>query len=755
MNLNDLKETRLFESPDDIAKAIYSLQNKEYNKEIHRMDLKPHILEKVSLIPSTKDPTILKLKGEVLFPPKDKIHSSSIITLGYNAGQPCELTFQSRSEKKLIEHLFNGTSRHIVTGYMTFAKPITHDGGFCSRVDVSIDIPYDTNDDINNVQFYLHKLLKTSTITFKCMPPRNLGFSSPNEAEIELSSLWCTNLGKAILTQFLPDYFPEMKLVQQMNCRVPAHINKLDISQSRLLTNICADTLLMTCIAPAGSGKTQTLTSTILTGIQLGKKYLFVGPTNKSCDAFMERLFSWEPSFNEILLLRSRCSMIRHPDVYNRSELHFFQRGLVYISNDMDEKDFKLYEAYLAQKNYYKKLKANAPENWTKDFINDLNESTKMLHKFESYLPSLIMKYIKPKVFVSTIDMIIGGVNDSYIKDGIDYIVMDESSQVRISTALILLSKLPRSKICFLGDTKQLTPFDLHGVPLDRHEHLLSLPVLNFMKNNQIAHHFILYNNYRSHPKLVEMVSKLFYNGQLHSHITNRHYNFHPIKFERCMHKSSPPCNSIYPFYGFHVSHPSAKHVSGSTYNPGEAGSISLFLLYLFNAGFNPSSIAVISLYKAQVNKLSETFYTTLDEYIAHTKTSNTISTQNNNRYNIQDIKRNLFIDTVDAFQGHEKDFVIISTSRSTARPTDKKTDFYESENRICVALTRPKIGFFLFGDTTMMKESDTWSHVIHYMEERNTIKPYTTETLAEIFGQNTPDESFAAKYINNLSTLK
>lgn len=63
-------------------------------------------------------------------------------------------------------------------------------------------------------------------------------------------------------------------------------------------------------------------------------------------------------------------------------------------------------------------------------------------------------------------------------------------------------------------------------------------------------------------------------------------------------------------------------------------------------------------------------------------------------------------IDTVDAFQGLEKDLVILSMTRSN-KPYKNKKDhfgFLKSENRLCVALSRQKKCLIIAGDSNMVK---------------------------------------------------
>ena len=68
-------------------------------------------------------------------------------------------------------------------------------------------------------------------------------------------------------------------------------------------------------------------------------------------------------------------------------------------------------------------------------------------------------------------------------------------------------------------------------------------------------------------------------------------------------------------------------------------------------------------------------------------------------------------VNTVDAYQGREKDVIIISTVRSNARRT---LGFVRDDRRMNVALTRARRAVVLVGDPATLREDDTWRKFIH-----------------------------------------
>ena len=70
-------------------------------------------------------------------------------------------------------------------------------------------------------------------------------------------------------------------------------------------------------------------------------------------------------------------------------------------------------------------------------------------------------------------------------------------------------------------------------------------------------------------------------------------------------------------------------------------------------------------------------------------------------------------IDTVDAFQGREKDSIILSCVRSG----DAKSSmgFLEDERRLNVALSRAKKGVIIVGNHAVLSASERWKQFLEF----------------------------------------
>lgn len=128
-----------------------------------------------------------------------------------------------------------------------------------------------------------------------------------------------------------------------------------------------------------------------------------------------------------------------------------------------------------------------------------------------------------------------------------------------------------------------------------------------------------------------------------------------------------------------------------SLYNPGEAGLVLARVKELLQAGLTPRELAVITPYRAQAHALREQVAATLGERAAEVE-----------------------VDTVDAFQGREKDAVLVSLVRCNP---DGALGFLTDLRRLNVALTRPRRHLFLVGDSATLGAHPFFAALIEHVQ--------------------------------------
>lgn len=117
--------------------------------------------------------------------------------------------------------------------------------------------------------------------------------------------------------------------------------------------------------------------------------------------------------------------------------------------------------------------------------------------------------------------------------------------------------------------------------------------------------------------------------------------------------------------------------------------------------------IGIVTMYKAQVFELRRTFQ---------------------NRYG-QDIAQRIDFNTVDGFQGQEKDIIILSCVRSSVEP--RSIGFLSDRRRLNVAVTRAKSNLFIIGNAEHLKRSDTlWHTLVTTAEKCGALQTVTVSLL-------------------------
>lgn len=129
---------------------------------------------------------------------------------------------------------------------------------------------------------------------------------------------------------------------------------------------------------------------------------------------------------------------------------------------------------------------------------------------------------------------------------------------------------------------------------------------------------------------------------------------------------------------------------STSRENPREADLVSELAVTYVEAGVAPSDVAVISPYDDQVDRIDDA----IDE-------------------------EHLEVDTVDGFQGREKEVVVVSLVRSNDRD---EIGFLDDPRRFNVAVTRAKRKVGGGGDANTVTVADVYDEFVNYARERERI---------------------------------
>uniref|UniRef100_A0A7M4EBQ2 5'-3' DNA helicase ZGRF1 n=1 Tax=Crocodylus porosus TaxID=8502 RepID=A0A7M4EBQ2_CROPO len=252
-------------------------------------------------------------------------------------------------------------------------------------------------------------------------------------------------------------------------------------------------------------------------------------------------------------------------------------------------------------------------------------------------------------------------------------VVLDECSQMTEPTSLLPIARFQCEKLVLVGDPKQLPP-TIQGSE-SAHENGLEQTLFDrlcLMGHDAV----VLRTQYRCHPAISAVASDLFYEGNLLDGIS---------EMDR-----SPLLDWLPILCFYNVNGAEQIERDNSFYNMAEAYFSAKLIQSLIASGIEGSMIGVITLYKSQMNKVN-----------------NLLSGIHSDAHEIKAVQ----VSTVDAFQGAEKEIIVLSCVRT------RQVGFIDSEKRMNVALTRAKRHLLIIGNLGCLSKNKLWGRVIHHCE--------------------------------------
>jgi len=245
-----------------------------------------------------------------------------------------------------------------------------------------------------------------------------------------------------------------------------------------------------------------------------------------------------------------------------------------------------------------------------------------------------------------------------FAQNAFDVAVVDEATQAsRPATAIVLNSA---EKLVLAGDHKQLPPYCADESHKEEDMHISLFEYLLDRYGGDIS--VLLQKQYRMNEAIAEFPNEMFYDGELKTAAENRAWAISDLK----------PC------IGVDIAGQERRQDYGNSYyNPAEAEAVAKQVQLLTYNGVTAEDIGVISAYSGQVSEIRS-------------------------RVNNLDIDnpRDVTIDTVDSFQGGEREAIIVSFVRSNDDGHSGFLEFpEEGPRRLNVALTRARKRLVVIGD--------------------------------------------------------
>jgi superfamily I DNA and/or RNA helicase len=431
----------------------------------------------------------------------------------------------------------------------------------------------------------------------------------------------------------------------------------LNDSQNEALNSIIAADDVAIVHGPPGTGKTTTLVESIKFLVADGKKVMVTAPSNAAVDHLTRSIAN------------AGVSIVRIGNLAKVEEDTTAHTLDVLLSQD---RDFKQIRELKKRASEMRKMGAKYRRSFGREEAEQrklLFQEAKNLNKEARELESYIVNKLIDQAQVIACTLI--GSTHEYIRSKIfDLVVIDEAGQALEPACWVAILKA--EKVVMAGDPFQLPP-TVKSHEAERKGLTKTLLEKTIERLPQIS---LLKTQYRMHKDIMSFSNLKFYNNALEAHesVATRGIGglFPSVEFI-----DTAGCG--------YAEQESEENSSRS--NPEEA--------HLLMRHFNQlkldlsarSSVGVISPYRGQIDILSELFN---DEKM-------------------------VTVNTIDSFQGQERDVIYLSLVRSNDR---SEIGFLKDYRRMNVAMTRARMKLVVIGDSATLGNDSFYSDFLDFAEK-------------------------------------
>ncbi|MCE7066348.1 AAA domain-containing protein [Dyadobacter sp. CY326] len=448
-------------------------------------------------------------------------------------------------------------------------------------------------------------------------------------------------------------------------------IPKLNNAQNEAVNKILSASDLAIVHGPPGTGKTTTLVQAIKALIkQDHQQILVVAPSNTAVDLLSEKLTD------------EGLNVLRVGNPVRVSERLMSLTLDSKLSGHTRMKDIK---ALKKQANEYKNLAHKYKRNFgkaerdqRKALFDEAHKIMKEVGSVEQYAIDDILS--KAQVITATL---VGA--NHYTVRNLKYktVVIDEAGQALEPACWIPILKA--EKVVLAGDHFQLAPTIKSS---EAAKNGLSTTLLEKCVSLHPESVILLEEQYRMHEDIMGFSSKIFYQNKLKANAAVANHLVFPTD-TALAYIDTAGC-------GY-----DEKLEGTSSTNPEEAVFLFKHLTHyvvelMQSPGFQSThfpSIAIISPYKEQIGLLKEQLAHSID---------------------LQPFLSQISVNTIDSFQGQERDIVYISMTRSNP---EGEIGFLSDIRRMNVAMTRARKKLVVIGDSATLSSLPFYSDFISYAE--------------------------------------
>jgi len=294
--------------------------------------------------------------------------------------------------------------------------------------------------------------------------------------------------------------------------------------------------------------------------------------------------------------------------------------------------------------------------------LEELNDLIKKKTELENLQDLEIIKSCKIVGMTTT-----GCAKYSSYLDNVDFetIIVEEAAEV-IESHMVTLLTCNTKHLIMIGDHLQLRP-KIYNFEIEN-KYKFNISLFERLINNKYPIASLSYQR-RMRPEFADFVRLIYGNNYYDDNIT---FTRNPIKGFYMDNQNYK--NMI--FFN-HKNNENSIGGLSSKANKFEADFICYWAKYLVQQNIPEEKITILTFYVGQLLKIKET---------------------------INNLKlKNIRISSVDNYQGEENDYILLSLVRSN---NENNMGFLKIRNRICVAISRAKLGFFVIGDFNFLKKA-------------------------------------------------
>ena len=438
----------------------------------------------------------------------------------------------------------------------------------------------------------------------------------------------------------------------------PLEFEGFNASQNTAINHLIASNPFHIVHGPPGTGKTKTLVQAIIQLAAAGKKIMVAAPSNAATDHITRAI------------ARENTAVVRMGNSFKISESvqPFTLRSQVLNSPFMDVVKRLKKDAETIRKKAFKYKRNFDSEAYKerKRLSYELKEIRRDIRKIEQEM-SL--------GFINSAQIITGtfiGLQDKKLRNlKVDAVFIDEAGQAVEPSIWTVAHYAP--KLFMAGDPLQLPPTIFTdkakslglGVSLIEQGIKLGIPTT------------LLDIQYRMNHKIMQFSNAQFYEGKLTAHESVSEQSLVSDTHETIEFIDTAGCG-----------YTETKDESGGISNLGE---VELIQKRIAEIELDEISVGIISPYRRQVSLIEESI-----------------------------IKQNKNAQTIDSFQGQEKDLIIVSLVRSNENGI---IGFLKDYRRMNVALTRAKKKLIIIGDSATIGNDTFYKNLLDYIETQGTYR--------------------------------